>query len=110
LETWRIGLVFLQGSAHLLDELGSLLDTYMRKLLLIPLFMPAYRALDHTIKTVISAVTSKYPKSKSGNVGSGFSPNINSYHAWYYLNNKLNPANTKFWIRNQSIRGGFEYA
>ena len=31
----RIGLVFLEGSAHLLDELGSLLDAYKHPLLLI---------------------------------------------------------------------------
>ena len=63
------------------------------------LFMPGYRALDHTIKTVISEVAKKYPEPKSGNGGSGFSPDYNSYLAWYYLNNKLNPPNTSFWIR-----------
>jgi hypothetical protein len=40
------------------------------------------------------------PKSKSGTGNSGeFAPNENSYRAWYYLNKKLTPADTSFWIR-----------
>jgi hypothetical protein len=84
---------------HFLERQG-LMTNFMtsRDLAATALFMPAYRALDHTIMTVIRAVASKYPKSKGGNFGSGFTPNMNSYQAWYFVNNKLNPAGTRFWI------------
>ena len=62
------------------------------------LFMPAYRALDHTFGTLISAIASKYPKSKGGNVHQQFDPDGSIYWAWYYLNNKLNPPGSKFYI------------
>jgi hypothetical protein len=84
---------------HFLERQG-LMSNFMtsRDLAATALFMPAHRALNHTIKKVIFEVASKYPKSKSGNVGSGFSPDMKSYYAWYYLNNKLNPGRTKFFI------------
>jgi hypothetical protein len=62
------------------------------------LFMPAYEPLTHTFRTVISAVASKYPQSKGGNVHLEFWPDANIYWAWYYLNSKLNPPNSKFYI------------
>jgi hypothetical protein len=82
-----------------LEEKG-LMTEFMtsRDLAATALFMPAYRALDHTFQTVISAITSKYPKSRGGNVHRDFDPDGNLYWAWYYLNNRLNPASSKFFI------------
>ena len=62
------------------------------------LFMPTYRALDHTFRSVVSEVSSKHPKSKGGNVHLEFWPEANVYHGWHYLNKALNLENSRFWI------------
>ena len=64
---------------HFLEGQG-LMTSFMtsRDLAATALFMPGYRALEHTITTVISEVASKYPKSKGGSVGSGTSRRIRS--------------------------------
>jgi hypothetical protein len=84
---------------HFLERQGLMTDFISsRDLAATALFMPTYRALEHTVKTVISAVATKYQKSRGGNIHSGFWPEGNVYWAWYYLNNKLNPAGAKFYI------------
>jgi hypothetical protein len=82
-----------------LEEEGLMTDFITsRDLAATALFMPAYEPLTHTFRTVISAVASKYPKSKGGNVHLEFWPGANVYWAWYYLNSKLNPSDNKFYI------------
>jgi hypothetical protein len=81
-------------------ERHGLMTDFMtsRDLAVTALFVPAYGALTHTFKTVISAVILKYPKSKSGNVHLDFWPPGNSYSAWYYLNTTVNAVGSKFYI------------
>ena len=83
---------FLEGEGLMTEFMTS------RDLAAMALFMPAYRSLDYTFGTVISAITSKYPTSKGGNVHRQFDPDGNIYWAWYFLNNKLNPPDSKFYI------------
>jgi hypothetical protein len=83
---------FLEGQGLMTNFMTS------RDVAATALFMPAYPALTHTFKTVISSVASKYPQSKGGNVHVEFWPTGNSYYSWYYLNNKLTPPKTRFYI------------
>ena len=83
---------FLERQGLMTDFMNS------RDLAATALFIPTYRALNHTFRTVISEVTLKYPKSKGGNVHLEFWPDGNAYCGWYYLNKQLNPASSKFWI------------
>jgi hypothetical protein len=79
---------------------GGLMTDFVtaRDLAATALFIPAYRALDHTFGTVISAIASMYPWSRGGNIHREFDRDDNVYWAWYYLNNELNPPNSKFYI------------
>jgi hypothetical protein len=62
------------------------------------LFLPSYEALHHTFRSVALAVTSKYPESKGGNIHLEFWGDGNVYWARYYLNTKLNPSGSKFYM------------
>ncbi|WP_156898238.1 hypothetical protein [Methylocapsa acidiphila] len=82
-----------------LEEQGLMTDFMTsRDLAATALFMSSYRALMYTFSTAISAIASKYPKSRGGNLHWEFWPDGNAYWAWYYLNSKLNPPGSKFWI------------
>jgi hypothetical protein len=83
---------FLEGQGLMTDFISSL------DLAATALFLPRHQALEHTFRTVLSEVVSKHPKSKGGNLRFDFWTDGNAYNAWYFLNNKLNPANAKFWI------------
>lgn len=83
---------FLKGHGLMSDFVSS------RDLAATALFIPAYRALNHTFDTVLSAVVSKYPKSKGGKVKLEFWSNGECFCGWYYLNNALNPVGAKFWL------------
>jgi hypothetical protein len=84
---------------HFLERQGLMADFMSsRDLAATALFMSSYRALEHTFKTVITAVASKYQRSKGGKLHWDFWPEGNVYWAWYNLNNQLNPAGAKFFI------------
>jgi hypothetical protein len=81
-------------------ERQGLMTEFMtsRDLAATELFMPAFRALEHTFRTVILEVVAKYPKSKGGRIRLDFWPNANAYCGWYALNRQLNPESSKFSI------------
>jgi hypothetical protein len=79
---------------------GGLMSEFVsaRDLAAASIYMSAHKNLEHTFRTVISEIGAKYRNLKGGNIHSEFWANGNSYLGWYYINGKLNPTGSRFYL------------